>query len=839
MTTPIEFPLQFKRQYEGPLDQTSVYLTLADLQSYIDNDPTSYDGQLVSVAISDTHTDGGLYIVTDDGSNKDLVKLVAGSGAAGQYTQAEIDTALAGKSDTTHTHVEADITDLDKYTQAEVDTALALKSDQTSVDTALALKSDQTAVDTALALKANQSDVDTALTLKSDQTSVDTALNLKANQATTYTKTEVDTMVADVVDTAPEALDTLNELAAALGDDANFATTIATQIGTKADQTAVDTSLALKADQTAVDTALALKSDQTAVTASLALKSDVDHTHVEADITDLDKYTQSEVDTALALKSDQTAVDTALALKADQTAVDTSLALKADQTAVDTALALKSDQTAVDTALALKSDQTAVDTALALKSDIGHTHVEADITNLDKYTQAEVNTALALKADQSSTDTALATKADQATTYTKTEVDTSLTAKADQATTYTKTEADTSLAAKADQATTYTKTEVDVKVAAVVDSAPEALNTLNELASALGDDVNFSTTVATNIGLKADQLTTYTKTEVDTSLTGKADTGHTHVEADITDLDKYTQAEVDTIVAGKLSTGDNLTDSDVVSDIAIGSISIADTVSAGTSIQALTELLLYKTYYPSYTLPSASLTDNISSSVEAGTTGLTLDAGFNAGMITGDVDNGVWDAALKQDDRAGAATQYTFSGATITTTPQAGDVLALPSTVINEGTNTFTVNVDHGAGVQPVDSKGNNYETGLSAGTLSNSLNVTGKRNAFYGVDLASADNAGIRALAGTELGPVNNTTFTINIPAGATDVAFAYPSTLGSVDSVTYTEGLNAEVSGIFTQQTVSVEGKNGYTAVNYILYTYSPASGSFANDATYVVTI
>ena len=49
----------------------------------------------------------------------------------------------------------------------------------------------------------------------------------------------------------------------------------------------------------------------------------------------------------------------------------------------------------------------------------------------------------------------------------------------------------------------YTKTEVDTKVAGLVDSAPEALNTLNELAAALGDDPNFATTMSTAIGKKA------------------------------------------------------------------------------------------------------------------------------------------------------------------------------------------------------------------------------------------------------------------------------------------------------------------------------------------------
>ena len=42
----------------------------------------------------------------------------------------------------------------------------------------------------------------------------------------------------------------------------------------------------------------------------------------------------------------------------------------------------------------------------------------------------------------------------------------------------------------------------DAQVATVVDSAPSTLNTLNELAAALGDDANFSTTTATNIAAK-------------------------------------------------------------------------------------------------------------------------------------------------------------------------------------------------------------------------------------------------------------------------------------------------------------------------------------------------
>ena len=53
-----------------------------------------------------------------------------------------------------------------------------------------------------------------------------------------------------------------------------------------------------------------------------------------------------------------------------------------------------------------------------------------------------------------------------------------------------------------------TEEYVDQKVAGIVDSSPEALNTLNELAAALGDDPNFATTVANDIGKKVDKTTT-------------------------------------------------------------------------------------------------------------------------------------------------------------------------------------------------------------------------------------------------------------------------------------------------------------------------------------------
>ena len=49
-----------------------------------------------------------------------------------------------------------------------------------------------------------------------------------------------------------------------------------------------------------------------------------------------------------------------------------------------------------------------------------------------------------------------------------------------------------------------TQADIDSSIATLVDSAPGALDTLNELAAALGDDANFSTTVTNSLSLKID-----------------------------------------------------------------------------------------------------------------------------------------------------------------------------------------------------------------------------------------------------------------------------------------------------------------------------------------------
>jgi hypothetical protein len=79
---------------------------------------------------------------------------------------------------------------------------------------------------------------------------------------------------------------------------------------------------------------------------------------------------------------------------------------------------------------------------------------------------------------------------------------------ASAASTYlTQASASTTYATKAELSNIDLSSASAAAVAAIVDSAPATLNTLNELAAALGDDANFASTVTTALGNKLDTST--------------------------------------------------------------------------------------------------------------------------------------------------------------------------------------------------------------------------------------------------------------------------------------------------------------------------------------------
>lgn len=147
-----------------------------------------------------------------------------------------LQTALDGKADDGHGHAIADITGLqdalDANSTAASDNASAIET----LETTVAGKADATHSHTIAQVSGLQTSLNAKAPLASPAlTGTPTAptapqtTNNTQIATTAFVKTAVDALVA----AAPGALDTLNELAAALGDNPNFATDIAAQIGTK------------------------------------------------------------------------------------------------------------------------------------------------------------------------------------------------------------------------------------------------------------------------------------------------------------------------------------------------------------------------------------------------------------------------------------------------------------------------------------------------------------------------------------------------------------------------------------------------------------------------------
>ena len=106
------------------------------------------------------------------------------------------------------------------------------------------------------------------------------------DSSTYATETYVDTAVSNLVDSAPATLDTLNELASALGDDANFSTTVTNSIGTKWTEDA--TKISNWDTAYSNTTKIATTSSGIDVTGNIVVSGTVDGRDVLADGTKLD-----------------------------------------------------------------------------------------------------------------------------------------------------------------------------------------------------------------------------------------------------------------------------------------------------------------------------------------------------------------------------------------------------------------------------------------------------------------------------------------------------------------------------------------------------------------------
>jgi hypothetical protein len=172
-------------------------------------------------------------------------------------------------------------------------------------------------------------------------------VNPSANQDAA-TKSYVDTALSNLVDGAPALLDTLNELAAAINDDAGFSGTIATSIGTKVAKagdsmtgnldfggTNKVTSLAAPSSSTDAATKGYVDGRETAITT--AYQSYADTAETDA-VTTANAYTDGR----------ETAITTAYQSYADQAEVDAKAYTDTREGLITTAYQAYADQAELD-----------------------------------------------------------------------------------------------------------------------------------------------------------------------------------------------------------------------------------------------------------------------------------------------------------------------------------------------------------------------------------------------------------------------------------------------------------------------------------------------------------
>ena len=371
--------------------------------------------------------------------------------------------------------------------------------------------------------------------------------------------------LAAIIDGAPDLLNTLNELAASIGDDPAFLTTVAANLEAHRTATGVHgvADMTLLQTATQVSTSISTHNSDTtdvhgiANTGNLATtgditthNSDTTNVHGIADTAGLAyaATVATDITSAIGTHSNDTTnvhgiADTAGLAYAATVAIDIS-------TAVSTHASDTTDVHGITNTAGLAYAATvATDITSAIgthNSDTTNVHGIADTAGL--VTQDNLTDAIAAAETDFSTYggigidwNAVDTRFDiDSTVATKTYADSAVSTHNDD-TTNVHGIADTSLLATTADVAAVTKTSLGLgnvdntsdankpvstaqstaiatakseaiadatsQVNALLTGAPAALNTLDELAAALGDDANFAASVTTSLGLKVDSLT--------------------------------------------------------------------------------------------------------------------------------------------------------------------------------------------------------------------------------------------------------------------------------------------------------------------------------------------
>lgn len=156
---------------------------------------------------------------------------------AESYADNQISSAISTLSGQTSTDIADAIATAEGYADSAAAGAQQAAENYADGVAATAQSNAQSYADTVSATAQSNANAYTDSAISNEVTNRNNAIATALSTAESYT----DTAVSNLVDSAPALLDTLNELAAAIADNPNYATDVANLVATKADTTYVDT----------------------------------------------------------------------------------------------------------------------------------------------------------------------------------------------------------------------------------------------------------------------------------------------------------------------------------------------------------------------------------------------------------------------------------------------------------------------------------------------------------------------------------------------------------------------------------------------------------------------
>ena len=256
--------------------------------------------------------------------------------------------------------------------------------------------------------------------------------------------------------------------------------------------------------------------------------------------------------------------------------------------------------------------------------------------------------------------------------------------------------------------------------------------------------------------------------------------------------------------------------------------------SAGKNLTEVFEAMFVKEEQPNITNPSVSITSSQVKAYEVGTRVTpSYSTSFSAGSYTYGPETGVVPIANEETD-----TGYVITDSNNNTSYNING--SFSEIEVTETTNyKMSAKVYHSNGTQPLTNKGNvSTKSAIAAGYVTNNTGaITGYRNWFCGykaegatIDVASIDSAAVRALENK-----TNGSFKTSISANKMQQMF-FAAPAGKVASIAIVD--QAKIPQNVMKKTVSVEGANGYTAIDYDLFYVSNATAASGAN-TYTITV